>query len=169
MGLFSALFGGGGLLADPHGMGGEKPELCHMGGAGIAPGMWSSGGILGAAGQYPPAPNSAQQQANQLTQTHAQAQYNANPTPTSYERTVFGVNPIEFKAQQAITTVVQQIPMRVATSISKIVYEHTENNSGPPTNPVFAVIFTNAHYIKFTNVDSFPLEEDVARICLEAP
>ena len=99
-----------------------------------------------------------------------QAQYaGAQQIPTSYERTVFGVTPIEFKAQQAITTVVQQLPMRIATSISRILYSHTENNNGSPTDPAFVVVFTNAHTIKFHNVDTFPLEEDIARIALECP
>ena len=128
-------------------------------------GLFGQGIAVGPRSQgltYPPAPNQLGQHAA------AQAQY-AQQIPTSYERTVFGVNPIEFKAQQAITTVVQQLPMRIATSIACINYAHTENNNGPPTNPAFCVVFTNAHTIKFYNVDTFPLEEDIARIALECP
>ena len=115
---------------------------------------------------------SALAQAMQNTQQgygHGGAQVAQAKMPTSYERTVFGVSPIEFKAQQAITTVVGQLPMRVATSISRINYTHTENSHGPATDPVFDVVFADGKHIRFTNVDTFPQDEDVARICLECP
>ena len=136
----------------------QQAVLCHIGGGGIAGqnAMWASSHANQGLGSHPAANSIYPPATNQLGQH-------------SYERTVFGVNPIEFKAQQAITTVVQQLPMRMATSIARINYAHTENNNGSPTNPHFQVTFTNAHTIKFYNVDTFPLEEDIARIALECP
>ena len=82
---------------------------------------------------------------------------------------MFGVNPIEFKASEAITTVVRQLPMAIITKIARIDFIQQENNNQHPTNPRFEVRFVNAHTVRFENVDTFPLDEDIGRIALECP
>jgi hypothetical protein len=119
---------------------------------------------------------SAQMMANQgighgiagAGQSHPAAQY--NPNPVSYARTVSGVHPLEFKAQRAITTVVEQLSMRIAQSIYRIEFKVDDSKyPGPSPNSRYVVTFIDAKKLEFHNVETFPLDEDVARIALECP
>jgi hypothetical protein len=115
--------------------------------------------------------NAAQQAYQPQMYPSAQPQMypSAPPVQKSYERTVFGMQPIESKARDAITTVVSKLPMKLAASIASINFEQTEHVNGQPTGQHYNVIFVGGKVVKFDNVDTFPLEEDVARIALEAP
>ena len=86
--------------------------------------------------------------------------YNYTPSP-HYTHTV---GPRATKVRAALDRASIMLPMRLAHRISNIRF-------GPEgvTDPVFEVCFVGGKVIQFDNLDTFPTEEDIARIAVECP
>lgn len=82
------------------------------------------------------------------------------PPPPSYIHTS---RPNRLKLDMAFKRLAEGLPFRVASTL--------EAKFGPEgnTNPAFEIHYSSGHVIRFENIDTFPTEADIARICLEAP
>lgn len=90
----------------------------------------------------------------------AQQQYEPKPSYHQEAR-----HPLNQKVQNAIAHVIKALPYRVVERIEAIRF-------GPQSvvDPQFEVVFKgNADPVLFDNIDSFPTEADIARICLMCP
>lgn len=84
----------------------------------------------------------------------------AYTTPPRYK----SVRPQELKVLSALHHASVMLPMRLASRIAEIRF-------GPEgaVSPCFEVVFTSGRVSRFDNLDTFPTEEDIARIAVECP
>lgn len=92
-------------------------------------------------------------------QTNA-AQYKP---PVTWSHTV---RPGQAKIDQAIHRAIAAIPVRVAVKTLEIRFGPVNVEMSAKR---FEVEFTNGHILAFPDIDTFPTDADIARICLEAP
>lgn len=72
--------------------------------------------------------------------------------------------PLGKKVKVALERTLAELPFRVVTKLDTIRF-------GPAdvTDPRFEVVFKGDKIVEFDNVDTFPTEADIARICLMCP
>lgn len=70
----------------------------------------------------------------------------------------------KLKSTVAISKLAEALPFRVLRQIERVTF-------GPQgvEDMAYEVVFKSGQIVRFTDIDKFPSEADVARVCLEAP
>lgn len=70
------------------------------------------------------------------------------------------------KADRAVKQVIANIPFAVANKVVAVKLSRTDV---PMNERWFEVSYVNGRVTRFDNIDTFPTEADIVRICFEAP
>ena len=77
---------------------------------------------------------------------------------------LISVRPVHVLAHKAMAEFCVQLPMRLARRIVSVQFCFEG-----VTEPYYEVTFMGGKNIKFYNIDDFPADADIGRVCVEAP